>query len=148
MGRKRIYDIPDLAGRLFDLMVAAPEGMDVHQMTAALGVPQRVTRKVIRELRLTLAEKEPIALPVRTEGRRWVYALNGDASRGSTVRKWSRERAEKAVANLDIDVATWTALAAGADGRTGDGKAARYVARSMTRIQEDVKELFAGEDAA
>lgn len=142
MGRKKIYNRQILADELFDRLAERPQGMDIAEIAERLDVPVHMARQAVKELRRVLAMGDRIAVPVTCEGGRWVYTLSGDTSDDGPVQGWTRRRMGAATANLETDVMTWTALAQNVDGRTSNGKMTRYVAKSMARIQEDIKDLF------
>lgn len=142
MGRKRIYNRRVLADELFDRLAERPEGLEIGEIADSLGVPVNIAREVVKVLRQVLAEGDRIAVPVNCEGGRWLYTLSGDTGETGPVQGWTRRRMGAATANLETDVMTWAALAQNVDGRTSNGKMTRYVAKSMARIQEDIKDLF------
>lgn len=139
MARK--YDWDQLASDLFTLLADRSEGVNIHEIQDRLGLGSPyLAHKVIRHLRLILGKGDEIAVPWKADGRRRLYFLSEDA--GGEVKQWSVVRQKTALARLDVDIATWDAVARGEDGRTAKGKAARYISRSLDRVREDVRDLF------
>jgi hypothetical protein len=131
----RRYDYEDLAGQLFLILEAEPDGMDKRQIAAKLSVPVRVVVKIIRKLRLILGAGDSINVPWRADGRRRVYFLAGQVDLGQ---QWQGARIAKKLADLEIDLAWWRSMVEATDGRTLDGKRARLALRHQQRLFEDI----------
>lgn len=133
----RRYDLEDLAGQFYDLLVAEPDGLDKHQIASKLGVPVRVVVPILRKLRLILGGGDSINIPWRSEGRRRIYFLTGQIEQGQ---QWQAARISKKLADLEVDLAWWRSMVEATDGRTVDGKKARLALRHQQRLFEDMSE--------
>jgi hypothetical protein len=130
------YDFEELAVRLFDELVARPDGMTMPEIMELLEVPRRETAsKVITTLRLNLGEGDSIAVPVFIEGNRHVYKLTGI---WDEAHKWLSKRARYKAKTIKTDVASLRALVQSTDGRSKDGKVVRSLTTSIQRLDEDL----------
>jgi hypothetical protein len=136
---RRRSDLVDLAGRLFDLLVGAPDGMDIHEVTAALGVPQRQAEKVLNCLRRILGQDDTINVVWQMVGRRYVYQLSGNVNEGA---QWQAYRMATKLSQLDVDLAYWRSVVRGCDGRTREGRMARVCLKHFERVTEDLREIL------
>jgi hypothetical protein len=137
MARPRIYDYDALAGRLFDLLVANPDGLDWRQIRTALGLPaSKHVYLTVRRLRMVLSEGDTINVPVQRIGMRSVYALSGLVDEATP---WTRQRMREEASRAESLIAVWRSIVAGTDGRTGDGKTARHILKYHERLLEDIR---------
>lgn len=155
MGRTPKYDLADLRLRLFDALVAAPDGLDIRQIADALDLDLNestdwnYTYVAIRTLRLELGKvnADPdervhgYTIPIRHDGRRQVYFLSANRTDGL---EWQGTRADTVLSRLQVDLAHWQSLASITDGRTVEGKIARAHLRHFTRLSEDLTDIRAG----
>lgn len=135
---------------LFDALVAAPEGLDIHQIGAALNInsyDQRVRLfEIIRTLRLKLGamsddEDQRIrgyTVPIRREGTRYVYFLSALRADGL---EWQGVRTDTLMSRLDVDIAYYQSLASVTDGRSRDGKIVRAITRRLENLVADISEI-------
>lgn len=135
---RRIYDHEALAARLYDLLAAKPDGLDIHEIAAHLEIPREQADMVVRKLRLILGEGDSINVPVRIEGRRHVYYLAGRPVDGAG---WQAIRVKTMLSRLDVDRAWWRSMVTATSGRTKEGRMARAVEKYFNRLVEDVEEI-------
>jgi DNA-binding transcriptional MerR regulator len=143
MGRQRKYDREDLLNRLFDALVATPEGMTVHEITEHLEVPRHVAEQVIRALRLLLGDVDQINCVYRKDGKKRRYVLVGNLD---DAKERLDIRLATYLANFETEVSILKSIVAGSDGRTREGRKARFVLRHFVRLQEDLADVDVGGD--
>jgi len=133
--------------RLFDVLAAAPDGLDIYQIADKLYMSVSPDLyKVIRELRLQLGalsadEDERIrgyTIPIRREGTRQVYFLSARREDGH---EWQAVHVDTLTSRIEVDVAYWRSLTAIADGRSREGKIARACVKHFERLLEDITEI-------
>lgn len=143
--------------RLFEALVRAPDGLDIHEIgkeldvdvTDPCGVGRHKAFAAIRALRLRLAELNDdkdermhgYTVPIRRDSQRHVYFLTANREQGAT---WQGVRADTVLSRLQVDLAHWKSLQTSTDGRTADGRIARAYVRHFSRLIEDVQEIKQG----
>jgi hypothetical protein len=116
MGRRRLYDIEALAGRLYDELSGGPKtlpmcphgilGLDRDQMVKRLDVPRQVTYRMVRNQRLIFGGDE-INIPIHYCGRRRIYHLAGQIDAGS---KWMKARIRNQISQAEVNIAWWRSM--------------------------------------
>lgn len=137
MGRPPLYDWPQLATDLFDLLAAQPDGMDIHEIQYHLGLTRQHAYRVIRILRGVLGAGDSINVPFKKDGNRAVYFLSGTVDE---IQPWHRYRLSDTLSRLETMEDVWRSVVNGTDGRTTDGKVARHIVKFVSRLREDVQE--------
>jgi hypothetical protein len=143
MGRPRKYDRDDLLNRLFDGLADAPQGWTIHEIVKYLDVPPDVAYQVIRGLRLLLGDTDQINCVYRKDGHQRRYVLVGNLD---DAKERLDIRLATYLANFETEVAILESIAAGSDGRTREGRKARFVLLHFKRLQEDLTDIEVGGD--
>jgi len=128
-----------LVGQAYDLLAAAPEGLNKHQIADGLGVSVHEVTHLIRDLRLTLGSDD-ITVTTDPNGMRqpWIYRLVGTL--GGAVR-WIRNRVKDSEARIETLYAVIAPVAKVADKRTMEGRKAVLILRAVGRLREDLTDL-------
>jgi hypothetical protein len=134
----RRYEYNALARILFDLLAAAPEGLDIHEIADELGVPKRVVYGVIGRLRILQGHDDTINVVWRSQGSRRVYCLTGNLD---DCKEWTHFRLRMIESWLRMTMAVLSALIRATDGRTIDGRIARKLHMHFQRALEDLAEV-------
>jgi hypothetical protein len=136
--------ISDLSGQIFDFAATRPEGFTRAELNEAIGYHPRCTLdRAIRQLRLILADDDSINLIANKPpiaGGQWVYQLVGTVADATW---WSNNRRRDCETRLRTILAVNRSVAAGTAPRTIDGRRARLMDKSLTRLIEDLDELNA-----
>lgn len=133
--------IDDLVDALFDYAVAHPDGFTNEQFMAVHGLSHLAEfNQAANRLRAALSG-DTITLvcdPPGKGGERWIYRLVGNVEDGSP---WVQNRLRDAESRFATMSAVVTSLVNATDGRTLDGRRARLMLKSLTRLREDLADL-------
>lgn len=115
MPKPRKYNIPDLAGSMFDLLQEAPvacvhdvRGYDIHELSSKLDIPEPAASKVIRCQRIIFGGDDEIGIPYHVCGRRRIYHLAGRIEEGD---RWNQIRMRTELKNVEVSIAWWESMA-------------------------------------
>jgi len=134
----------DLAGLVFDQLVAHPDGMTVPDFCEELSLPRRTIYKGIRDARMILAEDDTLFILSDPQGARepWLYRLvDGAMVIDASESGWVSNRIGDAQTRVQTIYAGMRVAARATDGRTRDGRKARVLARACGRLVEDLEEI-------
>lgn len=132
--------IDDLVDALFDYAVANPDGFTNQQFMDEHGLTHLTHfNKVANRLRAALADDTiTLICDPQGSGERWTYRLVGNVEDGSP---WVQNRLRDAESRFSTMAAVVTSLVNATDGRTLDGRRARLMLKSLTRLREDLADL-------
>jgi hypothetical protein len=146
MGRRKLYDIDALAGRLYDMLAGAEticphdvRGLTIHEITAKLDVPAQVVRRVIRSQRLLFGSDDEINVPIHICGTDRVYHLSAEILAGQ---QWMAARLKNEMAQEQVNIAWWQSMVRA---NAHDDVRRRYselVLRDHERLLEDLTRLL------
>ena len=133
----------DRAGRLFDALADAPDGMTISQIIGELKVDQRTAELVLRTLRLILGSSDDLFVVCdRDDDAVYRYRLmSAKAIVDAEQSQWTGTRVVDLESRLILFIAAAKAAVRATDGRTHEGKIARLMERYMRRLAEDLAEL-------
>jgi hypothetical protein len=131
----------DWVDALYEFAVAHPAGFHNVDFMARYGCDLPTFNVAARGLRRQLAG-DSINLVCQPAGwGPWVYQLVGDLDES---RPWVRNRIGDARTRVRTMSAVADSLVNATDGRTTDGRLARVMRRSFTRLVEDLDEIDTG----
>lgn len=125
---------------LFEILVDNPQGLTIDEMQVLMHATYQVVRKAINDLRAYLGEYDEFNLICNPQGggERWLYELVGDYD---GMRPWAANRVMDTETRLRTQASVSGAVVRGTDGRSIEGKKARLMHRSLTRLVEDLDTL-------
>jgi hypothetical protein len=128
--------VADRAGDIFDLLVAAPDGLTIVEITDALACSHELFRGALQALRDSLGDTDSINVVV--EAPDWKYRLVGslDEAKG-----YVGNRLADTERRLRTQLQVATSLASGTKATTTEGKMARLLKKSLARLLEDMTDL-------
>lgn len=131
----------DLTEALFDFAVANPDGFTNADFMAEYDIALPDFNKGVNKLRRILAD-DTITLVCDPSAVRekWIYRLVGTVEDGSP---WVQNRLRDAESRFVTMSAVASTLVKSTDGRTGEGRRARLIDKSMRRLLEDLQEIAA-----
>jgi hypothetical protein len=134
--------VEDRILRMFDQLVANPDGVTIAELTAEQGTSTVMTRGVVRRLREACGQTDTINLVCEPDAAdpngQWLYRLVGKLD---DARWWLSNRIGDAESRIRTVQGVTASLARAADGRTAEGKRVRLMDRALTRLVEDLDEL-------
>jgi hypothetical protein len=132
----------ELVAAAFDYAVASPEGFTLDELAEALDVQLHTAKNVIQKLRDFFGEDDTINLVANPAGQgdRWRYFLTGTLEEASP---WLRNRMRDMARRMRTETSVLSSFVAGLDGRSTDGKHARLMLKTFTRMIEDLAEIDA-----
>lgn len=114
MGRKRKYDIPVLAGELYDRLANRDiscehgvRGMTMTEIAEELVVPAYIASRVVRTQRLIFGDSDEINIPYHVCGHQRYYHLSGSIDAGE---RWNAIRLRNELAQVQVSLAWWKSL--------------------------------------
>lgn len=131
----------DLVEALYDYAVAQPEGFTNVDFMAEHGVTLADFNTAVNKLRALLADDTITLICDPGEARSpWTYRLVGKVDEGSP---WVQNRLRDAESRFVTMAHVATSLVNATDGRSADGRRARLIHKSLTRLKEDLDEIAA-----
>lgn len=127
------------AGVLFDYAASRPEGFLASDARADLDWSEKQFATAVRAFRLIFGEDEiNLVTQQRGFGQPKLYQLVGDFD---SARPFLAERMRTLEAMLRTTLAVANSISNGSDGRTVEGRKARFAVRHLGRLVEDIDEV-------
>jgi hypothetical protein len=131
----------DRRDMLFDLLAAAPKGLNINQIAYMLSCSKATAEVAVHDLREYL-RGDTINVPCDPDpdnvGGPWLYRLVGSYSE---VRQWSGWTMENLENRMRTEQAMLQSMANGSDGRTKEGKLIRALFTGVTNLLAQVEYL-------
>ena len=129
---------------LFDLLMDAPEGITIDECCEAMRCDRSSWFQARRDLLEWLTETDDTVTVVVIDqpSKPSLYKLG---SLIDEAKPHLKERLDDLETRLRTQSHTVAPLVAASDGRTSDGKRARYIRKYLTRMREDLDELLDAE---
>lgn len=143
MGRASAHDIDLQLTRLATLLRQAGEdGLTIHEMTAAMGLPKQTVRGRIRRMRRVLADYDANVV-AESDGYRqpWRYRLVGNVD---DARWWTRNRLRDAETRLATVEATTNSIVNATSPADPDGQRARKIYRTIAYLRSELADIDNG----
>jgi hypothetical protein len=132
----------DKVNLLFDYAVRHQGGFTYEDIERDLHWRRPELFRIANRLRAVCGDDEKINLICEPQGQGpWRYKLIGDFS---DAKVWGKNRVGDCKARIMTVLAVLNSVVAATDGRTHDGRQARIMHRSLTRLVEDLVELDRG----
>jgi hypothetical protein len=131
-------------GRLFDYAVSKPEGFTKDDVMEDLNWDRGTFSHASRALRIMLGSDDEVNLVCTPQGKGqpWLYQLTGQL--GDDAKLWISNRLTDCESRVQTVRAITSSIVSATDGRSTDGRRARLMQRSMTRLTEDLAEITNG----
>lgn len=126
--------------RLFEYAVAHPDGFTRPDIYQDLGWNRSHFNKILKLARWWLGDTDTVNLVCDPQGDSapWLYRLVGT---GALAAPWQENRTGDMITRLVTLRSMSKSLARAYDGRTTDGKIARYADKVLGRLIEDLEEM-------
>lgn len=126
---------------LFDLLANAPNGMRLPDISEALELTKDETTRTIRALRMAFSnDTVNLVCEPNGQGEYWTYQLVG---RPEDQRSWVAWRMLNVETQLETIKAVTDSAIVASDGRTLEGRKARYINMNIRHLLEQL-ELMTG----
>jgi hypothetical protein len=139
----------DWSGRIFDELVAHPDGCTIYEMAEAIDMPLATARRAVHDARMILAQNDTLFILAEPQGPRapWLYKLvDGKTIIDVENSGWVPNRIGDAQTRVQLIHAAMRVAERATDGRTTNGRKARVIARTLGRLVEDLEEIDLGSE--
>lgn len=132
----------DLAGKVYDLLADAPEGLTMEDIAEQLSMPRDAIRRAVRAARMTLSDADTLFILAEPQGARqpWRYRLvDGGTLVDFEDSAWVPNRVKDSQSRVALLAAAMAVAVRATDGRSIEGRKARTMERQLRHLTEDLE---------